>query len=292
MPIKQRDWQLAKHIMDGARALLNWAEQELLESSADPALDALILLSEVTGLSRTHVLFREKFEAEEERTFRQWISRRKSGEPIQYITGRAYFRNLTLEVGPGVLIPRPESEEIVGAVVSAIKEVATPYVLDLGAGSGALALSIATEVPHAKVVAVEKEPSALKWLEKNIAHLATSVRINVEVHSSDVADFDGRHTLDAVIANPPYIPDGADLPNEVALFEPHVALFGGTSGLSVPELFIQSAERALKPGGFFAIEHHESQGDAIASALTPFFTQVNLHYDFNDRPRWSSGVRK
>ena len=147
--------------MSGARKLLQWAEQELINVSLDAPLDSLILLSEATGLSRTHVLLRDHFEQDEEEMFRMWINKRKTGEPIQYITGRAYFRELTLDVGPGVLIPRPESEQIVGKVISIISPLAEPQVADLGAGSGALALSIATEVPHARVTAVERESAAL-----------------------------------------------------------------------------------------------------------------------------------
>jgi len=276
--------------MSGARKLLQWAEQELINVSLDAPLDSLILLSEATGLSRTHVLFRDHLEQDEEEMFRMWINKRKTGEPIQYITGRAYFRELTLDVGPGVLIPRPESEQIVGKVISIISPLAEPQVADLGAGSGALALSIATEVPQARVTAVEKESAALFWLERNVRKISAELERDLKIVQADVADFDGAHQFDAVIANPPYIPEDEVLPDEVTHFEPHVALFGGLDGVQVPKLFIDAALRALKPGGYLALEHHESQSEAIGTALSHSFDEVKLHYDFNGRARWSSGV--
>lgn len=277
--------------MVSARELIKWAEQELSGANSqisNPALDALILLSEVTQLSRTRVLFQEEIERDDESKFRTFIARRLTGEPIQYITGRAYFRNLDLAVGPGVLIPRPESESLISFIISTIKESAQPRVLDLGAGSGALALAIATEVPAAEVVAVERERQAVRWLQENVS----KYKKDITVLQIDVAEFDGKSQFDAVIANPPYIPHNEDLPREIADFEPDAALFGGTFGLDIPNLFIQAAQRSLKSGGVFAIEHHENQGEQIEELLAPYFEDVYLHYDLNDRPRFSSGVRK
>lgn len=278
--------------MNGARELLRWAVQELQSATQDPALDAQILLAEVTGLSRTHVLFRERFEVDEEAQFRDWIGRRQKGEPIQYITGRAYFRNLTLEVGPGVLIPRPESEQLVADVISKIAGVVEACVVDLGAGSGALTLSIATELSNVKVTAVEREGAAISWLERNVKNLGALVNHEIEIIRADVMQFDGKHNFDVVIANPPYIPDTQELPKEVVDFEPRTALFGGPEGLDAPQVFIAAALRALKPGGYLAIEHHEDQGEAICEILERSFESVHLHYDLNGRARFSSGVLK
>lgn len=274
--------------MNSIRDLLRWAEGELHSTSVDPALDALILLSEATGLSRTHVLFRGTLDSEETELFRSWIERRQAHEPIQYITSRAYFRNLTLEVGPGVLIPRPESEELVSATKRAIAHLKQPKVLDLGAGSGALSIAIATEVQGAQVIALEKDLAAVEWLDRNIK----SSGVDVSVIVDDVRNFDGESQFDAVVANPPYIPDGEVLPSEVIDFEPRSALFGGENGMVIPKEFIASAIRSLKSGGYLAIEHHESQGAEISSQMVGSFSDVTLHYDLNDRPRWSSGVRK
>lgn len=275
-------------LMASARELIKWAEQELDGMCADPHLDSVMLLSEVTEINRTHLLLEENIRGEHEVRFRSDIKRRNTGEPIQYITGRAYFRKLTLSVGSGVLIPRPESELLVSDLIAKISHLPRPNVVDLGAGSGALALSIATEVVNARVVAVEKDSEAMYWLRKNVdAH-----NQNVEIIESDVADFDGQGKFDAVIANPPYISTGEHLPIEVARFEPHQALFGGLSGIELPEIFIGAAERALHPGGYFVIEHHESQGEPVKRILERSFNNVALHYDLNNRPRWSSGVRK
>ena len=274
--------------MASARELIKWAEQELDGVCADPHLDSVMLLSEVTEINRTHLLLEENIKNEDEVRFRSDIKRRSTGEPIQYITGRAYFRKLTLSVGPGVLIPRPESELLVSDLLAKISHLPRPNVVDLGAGSGALALSIATEEVNARVVAVEKDSEAMYWLRKNVdAH-----NQNVEIIESDVADFDGQGKFDAVIANPPYIPTSEQLPIEVANFEPPRALFGGASGIELPEIFIGAAERALRPGGYFVIEHHESQGEQVKRILERSFNNLTLHYDLNNRPRWSSGVRK
>ena len=274
--------------MASARELIKWAEQELDGVCADPHLDSVMLLSEVTEINRTHLLLEENIKNEDEVRFRSDIKRRSTGEPIQYITGRAYFRKLTLSVGPGVLIPRPESELLVSDLLAKISHLPRPNVVDLGAGSGALALSIAKEVVNARVVAVEKDSEAMYWLRKNVdAH-----NQSVEIVESDVADFDGQGKFDAVIANPPYIPTSEQLPIEVANFEPPHALFGGASGIESPEIFIGAAERALRPGGYFVIEHHESHGEQVKRILDRSFNNLTLHYDLNNRPRWSSGVRK
>lgn len=275
-------------LMSSARELIKWGEQELAAQVADPSLDALLLLGEACDLSRTNVLAQDAVLREHVERFESFIARRKVSEPIQYITGRAYFRQLTLAVGPGVLIPRPESENLVSDVMSKIAHLSEPKVLDLGAGSGALALSIALELPGSRVTAVEKDRAALAWLRKNV----NSLSADIEILETDVSDFAGGAEWDAVIANPPYIPQSEALPFEVAKFEPGSALFGGSLGIEVPRLFIDAAARALKPHGYLAIEHHESQGGAIADALSQYFNNVELHYDLNGRPRWSSGVRK
>lgn len=275
--------------MSSARELLQWAERELSAiASLNAEFDALFLLSEAVGVSRTQILLKEEISGAQEKVFREWIERRTKSEPIQYITGRAYFRNLTLEVGPGVLIPRPESEELVSAVKAVLGNQSHVQVLDLGSGSGALAISIASEVPGAYVTALEKDTQAIYWLNRNI-HLAG---VDISLVKSDVSDFDGQSQFDVVIANPPYIPDGQSLPTEVMNFEPHIALFGGKDGMNLPQEFIDAAARALKPGGFLALEHNETQGEVVAQFMASYFDKVTLHYDLNQRPRWTSGVRK
>jgi release factor glutamine methyltransferase len=161
-------------------------------------------------------------------------------------------------------------------------------VVDLGSGSGALALAIATENPMTHVIAVEKDPAAIDWLKKNVSRINEQVRI-VE---SDVVDALEGVKCDVVIANPPYVPDSQVLPRDVADHEPAVALFGGPTGLDIPGRFIDTATRLLKSGGFFALEHTEDQGAAIASLLEENFADIVLHRDLTQRPRFTTATRR
>lgn len=269
-----------------------------LNESAISEVDAEHLLAHVLGLSRmdlhnsvlveaTLLGFAEQDVLEEQ--FFALLDRRLNFEPLQYLIGRAPFRHLDIEVGPGVLVPRPESELLVEAVLQHIKSLPAPVsVIDLGAGSGALSLAIATEAPTTRVIAVEKSPAALFWLKKNVSVIAENVRV-VE---SDVVDALPGVKCDVVIANPPYLPNSQSLPRDVAGFEPHLALFGGPIGLEIPQLFIEAAARLLKPSGVLVIEHAEDQGAQIAELLNVDFFEVALHDDLVGRPRWTSAVRR
>ena len=224
-----------------------------------------------------------------EETFWKLLDRRCAHEPLQYLTGVAYFRHLELKVGPGVLVPRPESELLVEAVLTHIEKLTGAVsVVDLGSGSVALALALATEAPHTHVIAVEKSPEAIHWLKENVSFIDEKVRIL----ESDVAVALEGVKCDVVIANPPYIPDSQELPTDVAEHEPAIALFGGADGMKAPRLFISTAGRLLKAGGFLAIEHHEDQGSAIADVLSADFTDILLHQDLTGRPRFTTAVRR
>src|SRR5580658_4969898 len=166
------------------------------------------------------------------------VARRAAREPLQHITGIAYFRYLDLEVGPGVFVPRPETEVMTGWAIERLTEmdVAEPVVADLGTGSGAIALAIAQEVPAALVHAVEGDPLARPWTERNIARCATSAahtagRVRLRSGDFDSALTELNGTVDLVVSNPPYIPVGADVPPEVGEYEPTAALFSGQGGL-------------------------------------------------------------
>lgn len=224
-----------------------------------------------------------------EETYWKLLDRRCAHEPLQYLTGIAYFRHLELKVGPGVLVPRPESELLVEAVLNHIEKLqGAVSVVDLGSGSGALALAIATEAPHTHVIAVEKSADAIHWLKENVSFIDEKVRIL----ESDVATALEGVKCDVVVANPPYIPDSEVLPKDVATHEPAVALYGGPDGMRAPRLFIAAAARLLKTGGFLAIEHHEIQADEVADVLTMEFEDILLHRDLNDRPRFTTAVRR
>ena len=186
-------------------------------------------------------------------------------------------------------MPRPESELLVEAVLTHIEKLSGAVsVVDLGSGSGALALAIATEAPQTHVIAVEKSAEAIHWLKENVSFIDEKVRIL----ESDVATALEGVKCDVVIANPPYIPYAQELPRDVADHEPAVALFGGADGMKSPRLFISTAGRLLKQGGFLAIEHHEDQGGAIADVLSADFTDILLHQDLTGRPRFTTAVRR
>jgi release factor glutamine methyltransferase len=279
------------------REILKDAKAQLALSEID-SVDAEILLAHVLGISRMDlhnplVLERTLDVIDDKNvlleTFHNLLARRILHEPLQYITGSAYFRNLELKVGPGVLVPRPESELLVGAVLTHIANLPAPVsVIDLGSGSGALALAIATEAANSRVIAVEKSDEALVWLKKNVEAIVEDLRI---VHS-DVKDALLGIKCDVVIANPPYIETESDLPRDVVEHEPAIALFGGKDGMDAPREFISAASRLLKSGGLLAIEHNEIQGTLIANELARDFDEIRLHEDLVGRPRWTSAIRK
>ena len=257
-------------------------------------VDAEILFAHLLGISRMELHNPVALEKAMEdvgdiaEDYHQLINRRTSHEPLQYITGMAHFRELDLEVGPGVLVPRPESELMVSYLLALIEQSSgIVSVIDLGAGSGALSLSLSTECDRVRAIAVENSEAALVWLKRNVAKYVPEMRV-VE---ADVAEALPGVKADFVIANPPYIPEDQELPEDVKR-EPVVALFGGKTGLETPKVFIDAAARLLKSGGVLAIEHTETQGQAISGLLEEMFRNIELHYDLNDRPRWTSAVRK
>lgn len=272
--------------------------KEQLSAAGYPEVDAEHLLAHVLGISRMDL--HNPLAVENaivaigdttliEENFWNLLDRRCTHEPLQYLTGTAYFRYLEVEVGPGVLVPRPESELLVSAVLEEIEQRPGPVsVIDLGAGSGALTLAIATEAPHTHLIAVERDPAAAQWLRKNVARISEDIRIIEEDVSTALTGV----KCDVVIANPPYIPNSQVLPRDVAEHEPAVALFGGSDGMEVPRKFIVAAARLLKSGGFLAIEHHESQPAAIADAMSEEFIAITLHQDLAERPRFTTGIRR
>ncbi|HEV8220158.1 MAG TPA: peptide chain release factor N(5)-glutamine methyltransferase [Streptosporangiaceae bacterium] len=229
------------------------------------------------------------------------IARREAREPLQHITGHAYFRYLDLAVGPGVFVPRPETEVMTGWAIEALTgmDVAEPVVADLGTGSGAIALSIAQEVPRARVHAVEADPLAAAWTQRNIERCAAAAPHTagrVELHVADFATaLDGLDgTLDLVVSNPPYIPAGAGLPPEVGEYDPATALWGGgPDGLDAVRVVEAVARRALRPRGLVAVEHGAPQGSAVYWAFHEErgWQQTRNHKDLAGRDRFVTAVR-
>ncbi len=278
------------------RDLLKVGRERLAEKKIS-AVDAELLLAHLLGITRMelHGKVIELDDEEFDRTSLEYadlITERVSGRPTQYIMGEAPFRYLSFDVGEGVLIPRPETELLVDEVLHQLHRYADPIsIVDLGSGSGAIAISLVSETAKKKdlrVVAVEKDEAALKWLNQNIGKFDLSIRV---VHSSAKEALDGVK-CDVVVANPPYVPTIQELPDELR-YEPAQALFGGSiDGMQIPLEFISAAARLLKPGGLFACEHNEVQGPAFAKALEENFESIALHRDLNDRPRFTTAFRK
>lgn len=227
------------------------------------------------------------------------IARRISGTPTQYLIGEAPFRHLILDVGPGVLIPRPETEGLVSLALDRIRARMKDSkerlsVVDLGSGSGCIAIALATESRDfgalLSVIAVEPSKQAHPYLERNIAKYEVDVRVVKE--RAEVALYGVKS--DVVVANPPYIPDhfaiSGELPRELSE-EPSMALFGGASGTQIPKLFIDAAARILKSGGELLMEHEESQRDELIEYLSQEFVQVGCGDDLNGKHRYIFATR-
>jgi release factor glutamine methyltransferase len=239
---------------------------------------------------------------EQQELFQEMMQARKSGTPTQYLTGEAPFRYLTFSVGLGVLIPRPETELLVDAALVEIERIQSApnlasvpdvSIVDLGAGSGAIAISIAHEAAQRKmpvhVVAVEKSLSAVEWLKKNISRHEVDVRVIYD----DVSNALQGVKCDIVVANPPYIPNETILPDLVKENEPHEALFGGAKdGMQAPLQFITAATRLLKSGGLLIMEHFENQSTALERELAQEYFEISHYTDLNNRPRWITARRK
>ena len=255
-----------------------------------PRVDAELLAEHLlgVGLGRLRAMLLGDTPAPE--GYRELVEERAGRVPLQHITGVAYFRHLALRVGPGVFIPRPETESVVQLVIDHVAGMPKPKVVDLGTGSGAIAGSIAHEVPGAEVHAVEYSTFAHAWAARNLEPLGV---ILVE---GDLRDALPEHngTFDVVVSNPPYIPAEA-IPTEpeVALHDPPEALYGGgADGMELPTAAAASAARLLKPGGYFVMEHAEVQAGWIAGMLqrTGRWKDVTTHCDLNGKERATSAV--
>jgi release factor glutamine methyltransferase len=264
-----------------------------------PRTDAELIAAQLHGVSRARLHLVP--DADFNPRFWDDIARREAREPLQHITGHAYFRYLELEVGPGVFVPRPETEVMTGWAIDRLAEmdVAEPIVADLGTGSGAIALSIAQEVPRARVHAVEADPLARQWTERNIAacttaspHLAGRVTLHAGDFAAVLSGLEG--TVDLVVSNPPYIPAGSWVPPEVGEYDPATALWGGgADGLDAVRVVAQTARRLLRPGGLVAVEHGAQQGPAVywVFAEENGWRETRNHTDLSGRDRFVTAMR-
>ena len=219
---------------------------------------------------------------------REQIARRSSREPLQHLTGVAYFRNLSLEVGPGVFIPRPETESVVAISLEYLASLEKPKVLDIGTGSGAIAISIATEA-QLEVDAIELSKDAAEFTQRNIAANAASVNLMIGDFRDLKLEFG---SYDLVVSNPPYIPLSAiPLDQEVRDFDPDLALYGGEDGLDLIREIIEHAQLLLRPGGMLVLEHADGQSDMVCELLLAHWQTVRAHPDSTGRLRAVSAVR-
>jgi release factor glutamine methyltransferase len=272
-----------------------------------PRAEAELLVAHVLGVPRGRLALADGLTPEQLDRYDTLVARRAAREPLQHLTGRAAFRHLELAVGPGVFVPRPETELLAGWGIDRARQMvaalandraAGPLVVDLCSGSGAIALSVAQEVPATRVVAVERSPAALEWLRRNAAERIAAGDRPVAVVAADVTDphllaeLTGR--VDVLLCNPPYVPRAVTVPPEVAAHDPDEAVFGGADGLAVIRPVLAQAARLLRPGGVLGIEHDDTHGTAVPALLAADgrYEAVAEHRDLAGRPRFATARRR
>jgi len=303
--------------------LLKWAYEELADAGvASPQADAEVLLAHALGVDRSElrrlVVLGREVPDDAAGVFAGLVSRRAAREPLQHLTGVAAFRHLELAVGPGVFVPRPETEEVAQVAIDeaakVVGERGSAVVVDLCTGTGAIALAVATEVPGTRVHAVELDKDAHAWAERNVDALSAAVaNARAGTGAADepgatperivrLVKGDARTALygidglaDVVVSNPPYVPsDAVPVDPEVAEHDPAVALYGlGPDGLEVPRGITDAAARLLRPGGLYVMEHAEVQAEAardmVAAARDadgrPVFGEPETRKDLTGRHR-------
>jgi release factor glutamine methyltransferase len=261
-------------------------------------VDTELLAAHVLGVGRGEVqaaaIRGARMDAADRARFDDVVAQRATRVPLQHLTGSAPFRHLELRVGPGVFVPRPETEMVAQLAIDALRAVASPepVAVDLGTGSGAIALSLATEVPHAQVHAAENDVQAFLWAKENFAAVgARNARVAFVDLAAAFGELDG--TVSVVVSNPPYVPDDA-IPRdpEVRFFDPPAALYGGPDGLDVIRVLSGVGMRLLHPGGVLIVEHGEWQGADIRDLLTSDgWRAAATHRDLALRDRATTALR-
>ena len=306
--------------MSTIRDILVDAQHRLSNAGIDSAAtESAELLAHVLAVPRNRLFMQDTLDEDDRISFERLMAKRLNRIPLQHIMGTAAFRRIELEVGPGVFIPRPESELVAEAAIRFLNELTNPIAVDLCTGSGAIAISLAIEVPGTRVVGIELSPDAFPWLEQNIRKFDPVVP--VEVHQIDATDYSAEVFVgltgqcDVVTCNPPYIPvDMIPRDPEVRIHEPAMALYGGADGLEVIRGIAKTAALLLKPGGLLVVEHADVQGPdagemSVVSVLRGaqldeelatyipgvpgdlLFAEVSDRQDFNQRPRFTVATR-
>ena len=283
------------------RSTLEWM-RGYLERHGDehPRLSAEWLMCAATGFSRIEVYmnYDRPLDAGELSILREGVKRRGAGEPLQYVTGEMPFRHIVLKCGPGVLIPRPETEILVDCVLEYIdKQDGPQHVLEIGTGTGCISLSIAGERPGTTVVATDISPDAIALATRNREALGCEDVVEI-VHTDIAEGVEGadKAAFDVLVSNPPYIPSAIvdTLPREVGGFEPRLALDGGQDGLNVFRRIVQTAKDALREGGLMAFELHEDclQLAAQDQQVNEHFQDIRIVKDLTGRDRILLAIRK
>lgn len=275
--------------MNAADLAQEVAGQLSLSGSPSPGPEARTLVAHVLGVEPSQ-LFSASASEQDRAALQALVEQRASGVPLQHITGVAWFRYVTLAVGPGVFIPRPETEELVGWALTQLAQrpKGRRRVVELCAGSGAITASLARELGHVELHAVERSAEAHSYLRRNLEGLG------VDIVLGDMAEafheLDG--TVDLVIVNPPYVPEGHRLllPSDV-LHDPAEALFAGEDGLAALHVVADVARRLLRPDGWLATEHDDSHAPAVVALLEAAgFRSVVSHPDLTGRPRYATAA--
>ncbi|TWH01668.1 release factor glutamine methyltransferase [Nocardioides sp. J9] len=270
--------------------------RRLVRAAAErPEHDAAELLAHVLGTTRGALFLLDRVDDDARRRFDELLARRAAREPLQHLTGTAGFRHVEVEVGPGVFVPRPETELLAGWAVDRAREVAaagrTPVVVDLCTGSGVIARSIADEVPQAQVHAVELDPAAHAWAERNLAGTGVDLRLGDLATAFD--ELAGE--VDVLVSNPPYVPLEAweSVAVEARDHDPHLALFSGDDGLDAIRIIAVRGLHLVRPGGVVGVEHADVQGEAAPAVFSEGgrWEEVRDHRDLAGRPRFVTARR-
>ncbi|MCV7342952.1 peptide chain release factor N(5)-glutamine methyltransferase [Mycolicibacterium rhodesiae] len=273
------------------RQAIDVATAALARAGIDSArIDAELLAAHLAGTDRGRLATIDEPDADFFRRYDEIIDARRTRIPVQHLTGSAPFGPLDLTVGPGVFIPRPETEALLEwALAQRMPE--HPVIVDLCTGSGALAIALATARPQARVIAVDDDPTALGYARRNAESTAVEV-VRADVTVAGLLP-ELRGSVDLVVSNPPYIPLGAQLEPEVADHDPAHALFGGDDGMAVIGPMARLAGGWLKPGGFFAVEHDDTTSQLTVETIsaTELFTDITPRHDLAGRPRFVTACR-
>ncbi|OMB90049.1 protein-(glutamine-N5) methyltransferase, release factor-specific [Mycobacterium colombiense] len=277
--------------MNVLRRAIDDAAATLAEAGIDSARwDAEQLAAHLAGTDRGRLTLLDPPGEEFFGRYRDVVAARSQRVPLQHLLGTAAFGPVTLHVGPGVFIPRPETEALLEWAVA--QQLAPhPVIVDLCTGSGALAVALAHHLPDARIIAIDNSDAALEYARRNARGTAIELLRADATEAGLLAELDGR--VDMVVANPPYVPDGAVLDPEVAQHDPHQAVFGGPDGLAVIAPLVRLAGRWLRPGGLIGVEHDDTTSAQTAELFdrTEVFDDVQARADLTGRPRFVTARR-